>query len=142
MGADAYIPKRRLNNSHRLQLEKRLLEKHYTFLTCRIIGGVLFVYGSCRPGEYSITYAYKLKFVPGKPPKVYVTQPEIPYNDDIHLYADDNRLCLHFPNDYSWTDDSHLFDTIIPWTHEWFLFYELYLLTGDWQHLFVSQRKI
>lgn len=123
-------------------LEKHLLEKHYDFLEVKISGGVLYAYGSCQPDEFSPVYHYKLKYIPGKPPKVYPIDPVIPYSPDIHLYAEDNRLCLYFPNDESWTDQTRLYNAIIPWTHEWFLFYELYLLTGKWLHPYVEHRRI
>lgn len=142
MVANNYIPKRRLNNAHRLQTEKHLLEKHYDFLDVKITGGVLFATGFCTPSAHSITYEYKLRYNPSKYPSVFAVNPIIAYHEDIHMYSDDKSLCLHFPKDYSWTRTSQLFNTIIPWTHEWFLFYELFLITGKWQHPFVDHRKL
>lgn len=142
MAVNDFVPKRRLNNDHRVHLEKHLLEKHYVFLQVKVTGGVLYALGSCKPSEYSATYSYKLKYIPGKSPKVYPVTPEIKYDPEIHLYSEDNRLCLYFPNDESWTETSRLFNTIIPWTQEWFLFYELYLITGKWLHPYVEHRKI
>lgn len=103
---------------------------------------MLLVHGFCQPSEFSVTYSYKVKLVPGKHPKVYVTDPVIVYDEEIHMYSDDNRLCLYYPKDFSWTSESRLFNTIIPWTHEWFVFYELYQITGKWQHPFVDHRRI
>jgi len=146
MAVKDFIPKHRLNPAHLLQLEMGLLQKHYGFLTSKIVGGVLYVYGYCQPTEHSIIYQYKVIYDPRNPlkfpPKVYVTEPQIGYNDDIHMYSDDHRLCLYYPRDYSWTENSRLFDTIIPWTHKWFLYYELYLISGKWEHPFVEHRKL
>ncbi|MGZ3776280.1 MAG: hypothetical protein ACXVI9_01405, partial [Mucilaginibacter sp.] len=66
----------------------------------------------------------------------------IEYHDDIHMYYDDLSLCLYHKTDLTWDADCHLYDTIIPWTQEWFVFYELWKLTGEWLHPFVSHKKI
>lgn len=142
MAAKGFIPTTRLNPAHLLQLEKALLEKHYGFLTVSIKGGVLLAEGYCQPTPQSVTYYYKVRYDPNKEPRVYVTSPTIAYNEEIHMYADDHRLCLYYPRDYSWREHSRLFDTIIPWTHKWFLYYELYQVTGKWEHPFVDHRKI
>ncbi|MBK0379333.1 hypothetical protein [Mucilaginibacter segetis] len=142
MAVKNLIPERRLNPAHLLRLEMALLRKHYGFLSAKLVGGVLYVYGYCQPTEYSITYHYKVVYDPKSVPKVYVTEPEIAYKDDIHMYSDDHRLCLYYPPDHSWTEHSRLFDTIIPWTHKWFLYYEIYLISGKWEHPFVEHRKL
>jgi hypothetical protein len=142
MGAKVFIPKHRLNPAHLLRLEMALLNKHYGFLTAKLLGSVLYVYGYCKPAEHSVIYHYKIIYDPKRPPKVYVTEPQIGYNDDIHMYSDDHRLCLYYPRDYSWSENSRLFDTIIPWTHKWFLYYEIYLISGKWEYQFVEHRKL
>ena len=142
MVAENFIPKRRLNPAHLLRIEMALLHRHYSFLKMKLIGSVLHVQGYCKPTEHSITYHYKIRYDPKLFPKVYVTEPEIAYNDDIHMYSDDLRLCLYYPRDHSWTENSRMFDTIIPWTHKWFLYYEIYLLTGNWEYPFVDHRKL
>lgn len=121
--------------------EKKLIEKHFDFLTCKIDKGVLYCYGDYQPTKESISYSYRIKYDPLKTPKVTVTNPVIPYNDDIHMYPQDNSLCLYYYEDLVWNYSHHLFDTIVPWTHEWFVFYELYHLTGKWQHPEVSHKK-
>lgn len=122
-------------------IEKHLLEKNYSFLKVHINNDTLTCRGFCQPSEYSIRYEYRVNYTPGWAPKVYVISPQIKYSTEIHMYSD-GRLCLYYPDDYSWTSSSHLFETIIPWTHEWFLFYELYTLTGDWKHPFVDHKHI
>lgn len=142
MGARPFLPKHGVNQHHRILLERYLLEKHYSFLKVNVKANTLICYGCCQPTEYSVTYMYKVKFTPNEHPKVYVLQPVIEYNDDIHMYASDNRLCLFYPKDFSWTSSSHLHNTIIPWTHEWFLFYERFQISGIWEHPFVPHNKI
>jgi hypothetical protein len=137
-----FVPARKLNKTTAIRLEKHLLEKNYSFLKVDIRNDQLKCLGSFTPCEFSKTYIYELKFSPGKPPKVYVIDPKITYHEDIHMYAQDNSLCLYYPGDFSWTDKSHLYNTIIPWTHEWFVFYELYQIYGKWLHPYVSHRKL
>ncbi len=142
MAVKTFIPQHRLNPAHLLRLEIALLEKHYDFLTAKLVGGVLFIYGYCQPTEHSPVYNYKVVYNPKLPPKVYIMEPQIAYNENIHMYSHDNSLCLYYPWDHSWVEGSRLFDTIIPWTHKWFLYYELYLLTGKWEHPYVDHRKL
>jgi hypothetical protein len=141
MGGSNFIPKRGHNTTWVLGHEKSLLMKHYDFLDVRTNSGHLRCIGRCRPSELSVEYRYIVKFTPGSWPSVYAIDPIIEYNDDIHMYPEDNSLCLHYPNDFSWAKGSHLFNTIIPWTHEWFLFYELYKIYGKWLHPAVSHNK-
>lgn len=142
MEARFFFPKKRVNEHQRALLEKHLLERHYTFLEVKVKGNTLTCNGYCQPSELSITYNYVIKFTPWFYPKVYVIQPEITYNDKIHMYSSDNRLCLFYPKDFSWTNASHLYNTIVPWTHEWFLFYERYQISGKWEHPFVPHKTI
>lgn len=73
---------------------------------------------------------YKVKIVFDLTPKVYVLEPEIIKNSP-HVFSD-NSLCLYHPNDSSYSPTMLLADTIIPWTSEWLLFYEIWLQEGIW----------
>ncbi|WP_179413717.1 hypothetical protein HDF19_13315 [Mucilaginibacter sp. E4BP6] len=137
-----FMPKKGINPIKVLYQERHLLEKAYDFLTITIQENTLFVKGYCQPSEYSQIYEYELRFSPGMKPKVFTKKPKIEYHDDIHMYSSDNSLCLYYPKDFSFTDRLHLFNTIIPWTHEWYLYYELYLLKGKWLHPYVDHKKI
>lgn len=137
----AFHKKYRPNPIVIVNVEKKLVEKHYDFLDCKINNSILYCYGKYKPTEESITYYYKIKYAPLSKPKVKVTSPLIAYNDDIHMYRD-TSLCLYYPKDMTWDCSSHhLYNTIIPWTHEWFVFYELYQLTGKWLHPEVRHKK-
>ena len=129
-----FIPKKQVNDACRLNIEKHFLVKHYDFLTVTISGKKLKCIGYCKPCAYSDLYKYEVNYTPSKHPDVYVKTPNIEYHEDIHMYPHDNSLCLYYPKDFSWTTSSHLYNTIIPWTHEWFLFYELYKIHGKWFH--------
>lgn len=137
----AFHKKYRPNPIVIVNVEKKLIEKHYDFLDCKINKGILYCYGYYKPTEESITYSYRIKYAPLSKPKVTVTNPIISHNDDIHMY-DDTSLCLYYPKDMTWDCTSHhLYETIIPWTHEWFVFYELYQFTGKWLHPEVLHKK-
>ena len=136
-----YIPTHKLNPGHQVAVQMQLLRKHFCFLDVSIHGDKLVCIGSCQPSDYSKVYTYRLSWTPGQPPVVHCTFPEIAYHKDIHMYSD-RSLCLYYPPDYHWTKDSDLFDTIIPWTHEWFVFYELFKICGKWLHPAVAHKGI
>lgn len=120
--------------------EKVLLERHYDFLHFRLDRFGLEAFGRYQPAVGTQNYRYRLVFSPPAKPKVYIREPLITYSDDIHMYPQDNSLCLYYPKDFTWSNRSHLHDTIIPWTHAWIVNYELYKLTGRWHHPSVTHR--
>ena len=134
MAGSYFIPKSNMNDTIRLNWERQLLIKNYNFLEVKVIGKALHCKGVCNPSEYSIDYNYKVIYTPNQPPSIYTVSPKITYTKEIHMYPQDNSMCLHYPKDFSWTRTSHLYNTIIPWTHEWFLFYELFKIRGKWMH--------
>lgn len=118
-------------------IEKSLISKHYNFLDCSQQGNTLYCYGQFQPTAYSVIYKYRIRYTPPSRPIVTLVDPKIAFNDDIHMYPKDNSLCLYHKSDLKWDTNYHLFDTIIPWTHEWFIYYELYLISGKWEHPFI-----
>lgn len=123
--------------------EKKLIENNFDFLKCTIKEDKLICEGICKPTPLSITYKFQISYNGKSSPKVYVIEPQISYNDDIHLFPSDCSLCLYHSSDMIWDyKKHHLFDTIIPWTIEWFVFYEIYLITGKWEHPFVPHSRI
>lgn len=55
--------------------------------------------------------------------------------DFPHYYEmkkDRVKLCLLHPKKFEWSTIDWLEDSIIPWTIEWLLYYELWLITGKW----------
>lgn len=122
--------------------EKSLIKRHYEHIECTIKNGVLYCYGACQPTSESDIYKYRIKYKPDSTPITTVTSHAIEYNDDIHMFPKNNSLCLYHKTDMVWDSSiHHLYDTIIPWTHEWFVFYELYKLRGKWLHPFVSHKS-
>jgi hypothetical protein len=127
-----------------LMKEKMLIESTYDFLNCVFLKGKLICSGSFRPTVYSGEFEFIISYDGKSAPSVHVLKPLIEFNHDIHIYPQDGSLCLYHSKkdklnwDYT---EHHLFDTIIPWTLEWFVYYELYLITGKWEHPFVEHRK-
>jgi len=136
-----YYKKPPINPIIIVQREANLIKKYYEFIDCKVQNGVLYCYGNYKPTPESIEYHYRIKYIPSNRPVVKLTEPIIEYNDEIHMYPNDNSLCLYHSSDLVWDSSCHLHDTIIPWTHEWFIFYELYLFTGKWLHPFVPHKK-
>ena len=64
-------------------------------------------------------------------PDARILCPKIEPKRELHFYKTGN-LCLYDWREQPWQDKWHLADTVIPWTAEWLLYYEIYLLTGKW----------
>jgi len=142
MEAKQFIPIKGIRKHLAIISEKRLLKKHFPFLKTQLKHGKLLCNGYFQPSEYSPKYHYRIEWEPGFSPKVFPTSPKIDYDDDIHMYMD-GSLCLYYPKDFVFNSKtSHIFDTILPWTHEWFVFYELYQIKGKWLHPYVEHKKI
>jgi len=77
--------------------------------------------------SYSIRISYKM----GHIPDVYIINPQIQPRAEYHMYAD-GKLCLYDWREMPWRAHMDLHETIIPWTSEWIVFYELWCLTGKW----------
>ena len=136
------FPKHGVNKYAVSMLEKRLIESHYDCIRCKVgREGHLKAKGQITPTDYSATYDFSIEYLPYQKPKVFINKPEIKYNNDIHMYID-GSLCLYYPGDMRWNIGLHLYNSIMPWTAEWLIFYELYKITGKWEHPFVPHGKI
>lgn len=117
--------------------EKTLIERYFDCFKCKVLGDMLTCTGYIQPTNLSITYKVKIFYETYGVPKVYIINPKIEYNKEIHMY-EDTRLCLYYPNDTPWKRSMHIHETIIPWISEWLIFYELFQITGMWKHPAVS----
>jgi hypothetical protein len=86
-----------------------------------------------QPSPASQTYTVTLTYRHGRHPQVSVTDPSLTLYPGAtalpHVYPG-NELCLSYPGE--WTHNMLLAHTIVPWTSEWLLHYELWLITGQW----------
>lgn len=112
--------------------EKRRIENHFPCFKCELRGKQLVCYGQIIPSEGCEAYKIKIEYSEGGIPKVYVTEPHIEPNSKYHIFMRDGDLCLYDHRESAWTVQMFIHETIIPWTAEWLVFYELWKLTGKW----------
>ncbi len=110
--------------------QKKLMERHFTFLKCRMEGNVLVCKGLISSPDYKHDYKVEIRCVHGKEPYVKIVEPvSILPTVHIHMY-EDHSLCLHYPPDMKWHARVAIYEYTIPWIIEWTLYYELYLVNG------------
>jgi hypothetical protein len=112
--------------------EQVLIREKFPFLHSRISGLELTCRGRIQPTEQSLSYRIEIRYAPWDSPEVRVIEPKIEFTPGAHMYHNDT-LCLHDWREQPWEKNWHLHETIIPWTAEWLVFYELWLLTGKWR---------
>ncbi len=108
------------------------MAKHFPGFSCTYSKRCLTCTGLITPDEGCATYRLKIEYVAGHSPQVWVISPKIEHNNDIHLYHD-GSLCLYYPTETPWKSTDDLHQKIVPWTAEWLVYYELYLITGVWR---------
>ena len=84
------------------------------------------------PSPMSQSYTACLSYKIGGRPRVSITSPplELPEaRHEVHVFKD-NSLCLYYKDE--WDSEMFLADTVIPWTSEWLLHYEIWRATGKW----------
>lgn len=103
----------------------------YPFMHTRIIGDRVTCRGTMRTTDTGADYRIEVVYKPWTTPKVHILDPAIQPERKLHFF-DNGTLCLFDWREQPWQKHWNLADTIIPWTAEWLLYYELYLLTGKW----------
>lgn len=127
----AMIPANGANKYRKIVSEQVLLRQKFPFLNPRISGLALTCRGRIRPTEFSPDYRVEIYYAPWDSPEVRVIHPKITFIEGAHMYRNDT-LCLFDWREQPWENTLHLHETIVPWTAEWLLFYEIWLLTGKW----------
>ncbi|ALA59441.1 hypothetical protein NITMOv2_3041 [Nitrospira moscoviensis] len=90
--------------------------------------------GTITPFPLSRTYRVRLRYKLTGSPEVEVLEPLLQKrgsDNPPHLYPG-KKLCLYLPRIGEWNKTMMLSQTIIPWTSEWLLNYEVWLATGEW----------
>lgn len=88
-----------------------------------------------QPSSLSDVYRVRLEYSLETNPKVFVEEPALEERagkKPPHLYRD-NSLCLYLPGANEWDESMFLGDTVLPWTSEWLLHYEIWLATDEWE---------
>ena len=88
--------------------------------------------GCLQPLDYIDPYQIEMVLLPGYSPKVFVKNPKIEYNPKIHMYKD-GHLCLFYPHDLFWKENTSVATYTIPWVNEWIVCYELYKISKVWE---------
>ena len=121
-------------NRHALALvhEAELLNQHYPQGHPTLKAGILRWTGDLQPSEVSRQYLVDLRYAPPHPPRVFVRRPRLAFDAAGHLphIYPNGSLCLHESD--QWSPGDPVAETILPWTCEWLLHYELWLATGEW----------
>lgn len=125
------IPTNKADKYRKAVTEQALLREKFQFLNSRISGLELTCRGRIQPTEHSRSYRVEIRYAPWDSPEVRIIDPKLEFAKDAHMYHNDT-LCLYDWHEQPWQKNWHLYETIIPWTAEWLVFYELWLLTGKW----------
>lgn len=119
------------NAEENLEFHANSLRKCFPNGECVLSDNILTWTGELTPASMARTYLIELKYKPFIFPEVRIlsTGLTIPcIKSDIHMF-NDGRLCLHFDD---WNPKMSLAKSVIPWTCEWLLFYEFWLVTHKW----------
>lgn len=88
--------------------------------------------GRLQPCELSRVYIVQITYTPRCYPVIQILDPQLAATQTgflPHTY-NDKSLCLHDAG--QWAEHMLIVDTIVPWTAEWLLHYEVWLATGKW----------
>ncbi|MBI4611946.1 MAG: hypothetical protein HY726_23395 [Candidatus Rokubacteria bacterium] len=89
-----------------------------------------------QPLPITSQYQVRIEYRATQKPKVWVEDPPLRRrrsDEPIpHTYSND-RPCLFHPRYDEWRRDMTIATTIIPWLLQWLVYYEAWLLTGEWQ---------
>ena len=117
-----------------LAVQQVALWRQFPNAQCWINRGELTWVGTLMPYPLSRNYRVRLRYKLSGSPEVEVLDPELERRNGKkppHLYKGD-RLCLYLPRTGEWDRGKLLSDTIVPWTSEWLLHYEIWLTTDEW----------
>ncbi|MCK9424300.1 MAG: hypothetical protein M0Q38_17070 [Bacteroidales bacterium] len=89
------------------------------------------------PSALSETYTVRLEYKLNNHPNVYIQSPKLTFFPGHlklpHVYSTDKQwLCLYYRKAKEWNSTMFIADTVIPWTCEWILHYEIWACTGTW----------
>ena len=114
-------------NSHRFELEMRLMARNYPHARVFIKKGniVIFLEVASKRCKYLAEIIYPADF-PFSQPKAYIRSPKLPpIYHEIHRF-DDGSLCLARPEQVGPQTSGKM---ICDWTHDWVKTYEVWKVT-------------
>lgn len=89
------------------------------------------------PSPLSNSYDIKLTYIKGEHPNIFIENPKLQFfpkeNKLPHVYSTAKQwICIYYRKGREWNSEMLIANTIIPWTCEWLLHYELWVSTGTW----------
>ncbi|MCC8173942.1 MAG: hypothetical protein LIO65_06070 [Odoribacter sp.] len=117
-----------------------MLRNFFPDSTLKIVGydkGLIWE-GRLLPSNLSLTYDIRIEYNIGYDPNIYVLTPNpLPMAKGEtklpHIYDHKKQhLCLYHRRMNEWNERKMIAKTIIPWTSEWLLHYEIWVTTGTW----------
>lgn len=126
-----WIPQSKKGGYASLLREKAHVNQKYTCFECTISSQQLICKGYLKVSEEGQEYLVEIRYRFKKAPEVYILNPDIPHQKDIHVY-NNGSLCLYDWRDRPWTEHDSVATLLVPWLAEWLVLYELYLLSGFW----------
>ena len=90
------------------------------------------------PTPNSSSYRIRIDYTIGSSPKIYVIEPAMLKKAEgekllPHVFdTEKQQLCLFYGRIGEWNPSMFLSRTIVPWASEWLLYYELWVITGEW----------
>lgn len=121
-----------------LTLQASKLKSYFPNSKSSISLSTLYWKGILQPTFLSSKYLIRVIYKREKHPNVFVLDPNplvLPIGEKklMHVYdTDKQHLCLYYKKAKEWDKTKFIADTIIPWTSEWLLHYEIWVSTGVW----------
>ena len=126
-----WISRDRSVDYRRFVIQKALIEKHFPCFKCKLSHRHLECEGFITPSEDCTTYRVAISYEQDGVPRVRIKTPHVIPSASIHMYGN-GTLCLYKPTENPWKSSDNIHEKIIPWTAEWLVFYELYLMCDKW----------
>ena len=121
-----------------LVVQAKKLRSYFPDSRFTIKNNILIWKGYLQPTEISLKYWIKVVYQREKHPDIYVLDPKplvLPQGKTKlkHVYdTKKQHLCIYYKDVQEWDEAKFIADTIIPWTSEWLLHYEIWVATGIW----------
>lgn len=116
--------------------QRIFIGRAFPSFTCEVSRNVLTCRAELIPSEGCAAYSVLINYSFRSLPHVRVSKPSIPKElwSSVHIFPHSGELCLFDcrPEGQPWQWTHNIHETIIPWTAEWLVYYELFLVVGKW----------
>ena len=121
-----------------LIVQAKKLQSYFPDSKYTIRQNILVWKGYLQPTYLSTKYLIKVVYQREKQPNVCVLEPKSLILAEgksklEHVYdTNKQHLCIYYKRAKEWDKTKFIAETIIPWTSEWLLHYEIWVATGTW----------